>query len=95
MQLVLVDDFFRNIGQFHLGIFWAFEWGHQVEIGDVSIGKSCPGRRDYAIQENFDKQQVSGWCSHVVRVIDEIATHGCSHSVRVLFSVLIWQTNLM
>ena len=57
MQVVFFYYLRRNVGQFYFGKLWTFEWRHEIEVGDVSVGESGPRHGDNAVEENFDKHQ--------------------------------------
>ena len=42
-EVILVNEFLRNITDFYPDILWLIKQCSQVEVGDVEAGKACVG----------------------------------------------------
>ena len=40
-ETVLRDNFFRDVREFEVEIFWAGQWGHEIEVGYVHGHELC------------------------------------------------------
>ncbi len=43
---------------------------HEVEVLDVNSHEFCLKGGDDAVEHEFDHEEVCGWCSTVIRIID-------------------------
>ena len=69
-ESVFIDDVWWEQLQFHLEVFEAVHWCHQIEILDVDCHELGIGCGDYAVEHEFDSEEISGGCATVIRVVD-------------------------
>ena len=78
MELIFLNDFLWNVAEFDLCKFGSFEWCHEVEIGKVDAHKTRTRCGNYTVEEYLDKEERGGVGADVFRIVDEVASHGCT-----------------
>ena len=80
-EAIFFDDVWWEQLQFHAEVFIPIHWGHEVEIFDVDCHELAVGGGDDTVEQQLDCEEVGCWCATVVRIIDEITTHGYAGAV--------------
>lgn len=78
MEVKFLFNFLRTVAEFYLGKFWPFEWCHEVEVGKFNDHKMCIQCGIDTVEEYFDDKEHRRVGAHVVGVVVEVATHGCT-----------------
>ncbi len=68
-------------------VFISLHWHHQEEVLKIRGCEFCIGSGYYAVEEEFDCQQIRSGCSAVARVVNKISTHSNACSVFIFLSI--------
>jgi hypothetical protein len=69
-ESLFIDDVLGEQFQFHSEVLITFHGSHEVEVLDVDSHELCIGGGDDAFEHEFDGEEVWGWCSTVIGVVD-------------------------
>ncbi len=69
-ESISLDDILGKQFKFHLEVLVAVHGSHEVEVFDVNCHELGIGGGNDAVEHEFDGEEVCGWCSTVIRVID-------------------------
>ena len=81
MELIFLNDFLRDVAEFDLCEFGSFEWCHEVEIYKINAHKIRARCGNYTVEEYLDKEERGRVGADVFRIVDEVASHGCTRAV--------------
>ncbi len=84
LEVVFFDDVFGKQVELHSEVFVPRHQRHEVEIFEVYHHEFCIQSGYDAVEEYLDGDDVGGWGTAVVEIIDQIAAHGDSPAIRVL-----------
>ena len=84
LEVVFFDDVFRKQVELHSEVFVPRHRRHEVEIFEVYCHELCIQSGYDAVEEYLDGDDVGGWGTAVVGIIDQIAAHGDSRAIRIL-----------
>ncbi len=84
LEVVFFDDVFGKQVELHSEVFVPRHRRHEVEIFEVYRHEFCIQCGYDAVEVYLDGDDVSGWGTAVVGIIDHVAAHGDSSAIRVL-----------
>ena len=78
VEFVFLYDFLQDVAELYLGKFRLFEGCHEVEVGKVNTHETRTWCGNHAVEEYFDEDERGRVGANIVRIVDEVASHGCA-----------------
>ena len=82
-EVVFLNEFLRDIRELDAHIFGLLHWGLEIEVFQIKRNKVRIATRQNAFNDNFDKVELSGWCTYIPRVANLTTCDGDARAIRV------------
>jgi hypothetical protein len=84
VEFIFLYDFLQNVAELYLGKFGSFKGCHEVECGEINAHEACTRCGNYTVEEYLDKEERGCVGTHIVGIVDEVASHGCAGAIGLL-----------